>query len=170
MFTQVYFHKTRVIYDHHLQHALAEMLQNGRFPRPVGEELNRYLEWDDWRVLGQLSAGAGGEHGARLAARNHYREIASTPEVPMADDLDKLVRWRGVLSELLQAEIPAEKSWYRIVSADIPVVTEEATPKVSLLSKYSSVVRNIESVHQVRLYVREEDRTEARCRLQALGG
>jgi hypothetical protein len=169
MFTQVYFHKTRVVFDHHLQHALADMLPSGHFPKPIRGELNEYLQWDDWRVLGQLSAGKGGDHGRRLATRNHYREVAATPEVLTADNLDRLARWRAALGELLQAEIPAAKSWYRIGPADIPVITEDNPPKVSPLSKYSSVVRGIESVHQIRLYVREEDRAEARRRLRALG-
>jgi HD superfamily phosphohydrolase len=169
MFTQVYFHKTRVVFDYHLQQALAEMLPDGHFPRPTADELNEYLRWDDWRVLGKLSAGAGGEHGKRLATRNHYREIAETPEVPASDDIEKLARWRTALGDLLKAEIPAEKSWYRIGPADIPVISEDDPSKVSPLSKYSSVVRGIEAVHQIRLYVRGEDRAEARRRLQAMG-
>jgi len=46
------------------------------------------------------------------------------------------------------------------------VITEEGAPKVSPLSQYSSVVRSIEAVDQRRLYVREEDREEARHQLQ----
>jgi uncharacterized protein len=147
---------------------LAEMLPDGHFPKPIGDDLDEYLKWDDWRVLGQLAAGAGGDHGKRLATRNHFREIAATPEVPTADDLKRLARWRTALGELLQAEISAEKSWYRIGPADIPVITESGAPKVSPLSQYSSVVRSIEAVDQRRLYVREEDREEARRHLQAL--
>ncbi len=37
MFTQVYFHKTRVIYDHHLQGALADLLPGGLFPESEGK-------------------------------------------------------------------------------------------------------------------------------------
>ena len=169
MFTQVYFHKTRVIFDYHLQHALAEMLPNGHFAKPIGGDLDEYIAWDDWRVVGGLATGRGGEHGQRLARRNHYREIFATHEVPTADDLASLARRRTALGELLQAEISAEKSWYRIGPADIPVITEDDAPKVNPLSQYSSVVRGIEAVDQRRLYVREEDRKEARCRLQALG-
>ncbi|MGD0771861.1 MAG: hypothetical protein ABSC05_03470 [Candidatus Solibacter sp.] len=60
MFTQVYFHKTRVAYDIHLRGALREMLPNGKFPKPEGEDLKEFLKWDDWRVLGRLSEGEGG--------------------------------------------------------------------------------------------------------------
>ena len=169
MFTQVYFHKTRVIFDHHLQHALAEMLPGHHFPRPEKQGLDEYLLWDDWRVLGQLAAGKGCEHGRRLATRDHYREIKATPEVPTTGDPERLQRWREALGDLLQAEIPAEKSWYRIGPADIPVLGEDGSRQVSPLSQYSSVVRGIEAVHQTRLYVRQEDRAKARELLEAIG-
>ena len=69
MFTQVYFHKTRVIYDYHLQEALADLLPGGSFPKPTDKELENYLQWDDWQVLGLLADGKGGEGGRRLADR-----------------------------------------------------------------------------------------------------
>jgi uncharacterized protein len=78
MFAQVYFHKTRVAFDHHLHGALQAMLIGGTFPRPVGRELEDFLRWDDWRVLGALAAGDGGEHGRRLAQRDHFREAYHT--------------------------------------------------------------------------------------------
>ena len=81
MFTQVYFHKTRVAFDIHLRGALKEMLPSGVFPKPAGKDLESYLSWDDWRVLGSLADGAGGEHGARLAKRNQYKRVYATPEV-----------------------------------------------------------------------------------------
>ncbi len=55
MFTQVYFHKTRVIYDYHLQKALADLLPSGLFPDPKGNGLEKYLQWDDWLALVALS-------------------------------------------------------------------------------------------------------------------
>src|SRR3984957_8617057 len=48
MFTQVYFHKTRVAYDVHLRKALEELLPNRQFPSPAGEHLKEFLIWDDW--------------------------------------------------------------------------------------------------------------------------
>jgi uncharacterized protein len=108
MFTQVYFHKTRVVFDHHLQEALSEMLPGQCFPKPVAEDLDQYLGWDDWRVLGLLADGKGGEQGARLARRDHYREIIHTPETPTADDLERLGTWRAALGNLLAVAIPTE--------------------------------------------------------------
>jgi len=161
MFTQVYFHKTRVIYDHHLQKALAEFLPNGNFPPPSGKRLERYLEWDDWRVLGLLARGKGGEHGARLATRDHFREITHTSERPSPEELEQLDGWRAALGDLLAAEVSAEKSWYKVGPADIQVLAETPRPSVDALSNYSSVVGNIAPVSQVRLYARPEDREAA---------
>jgi hypothetical protein len=170
MFTQVYFHKTRVILDYHLQHALGQMLPTGDFPRPVGDQLRDYLSWDDWKVLGLLSSGEGGEHGKRLADRDHFREIIHTPESPKAEDGERLDHWRKALGNLLKAEVPAEKSWYKVGPTDIPVITEERSPRVIPLSELSSTVRNIDPVHQIRLYVRGEDRDEAAKKLDTIGG
>jgi uncharacterized protein len=168
MFTQVYFHKTRVIYDHHLQEALADVLPGGLFPDPKGRNLDKYLQWDDWRVLGLLQNGKGGEHGKRLAERNHFREVIHTSETPSPNDLQRLAKWREVLGDLLAAEMPAEKSWYKAGPADIQILADSLATAVEPLSKYSSIVRNMEPIRQVRLYSRPEQRAEAITRVTSL--
>lgn len=166
MFTQVYFHKTRVIFDYHLQNALADVLPGKCFPKPINGDLDEYLRWNDWRVLGLLADDRGGEHGRRLASRDHYREITHTPETPSPDDMERLGKWRSALGDLLAAEIPAEKSWYKSGSADVPILAETPKPEVKPLSTYSSVVKNIQTVKQVRLYALPQYRDEALSRLK----
>lgn len=165
MFTQVYFHKTRVAYDHHLKEALKKILPGGCFPPPTGERLDEYLDWDDWRVLGALKSGEGGEHGRRILDRDHYREIWHTPEIPDPVDEKKLKVQRNELGELVAAEIPAEKSWYNTGSSDIPVFTENPVRERKPLSYFSSVAKSIKLINQTRLYVKDEDRGEAKRRL-----
>jgi uncharacterized protein len=168
MFTQVYFHKTRAIYDYHLQKVLADLLPGHVFSIPMGKNLDGYLQWDDWRVLGLLQRGKGGEDGRRLASRDHFREVIHTPETPSADELERLTRWRDALGELLAAEIPAEKSWYRAGPADVQILVDKPTFEVEPLSKYSSTVRNMEPTRQVRLYSRPEQRAEAVARIAGI--
>ncbi len=165
MFTQVYFHKTRSIFNHHLHGALEDLLPGGTFPIPKGRKLDQYLKWDDWRVLGHISSGKGGDHGRRLAERDHFREIRHTQETPDETDLDNLDEWRGKLGELLAAEISAEKSWYKIGSADVPVIADLSPRDVKSLSSYSSIVGSIKPVRQVRMYVHEENREAAEAKL-----
>ncbi|MCE2452588.1 MAG: HD domain-containing protein [Nitrospinae bacterium] len=169
MFTQVYFHKTRVAYDHHLKEALKEILPDGRFPPPTPDLLDEYLDWDDWRVLGALKNGGGGEHGRRILDRDHYREIWHTPEIPGPVDEKKLKLQRDELGNLVAAEIPAEKSWYNTGSSDIPILTENPVRERKPLSYFSSVAKSIKLINQTRLYVKDEDRDEAKRRLRKEG-
>ncbi len=153
MFMQVYFHKTRVAYDIHLRHCLKSLLPNGRFPGPVGEDLHHYLEWDDWKVLGLLSAGKGGEHGRRLAERDHYREIYHTPEIANDKDSEKLNRAREELGGIVVAEESATKSWYKKGGdSDIPVLLSVGDRQAVMLSHYSPVVKNLAKTNQVKLF------------------
>lgn len=157
MFTQVYFHKTRVAYDVHLRETMKKVLPSGHFPRPTANELARFLKWDDWKVLGLISDGKGGEHAQRLRARNHYRRIFHTPEISRKSDLKQLERVKKKLGKLLAAEESASKSWYKTGAPDIPVVSDIDEKIVKPLSKYSCVVANLKANNQVFLYVRPED-------------
>ena len=168
MFTQVYFHKTRVVYDHHLKEALKEILPGGRFPPPTPDHLDEYLDWDDWRVLGALKNEEGGEHGQRILERDHYREIWHTPEIQGPDDEDKLKERKEKLGKLVAAEIPAENSWYKTGSSDIPIFTENPARERKPLSSFSSVASSIKPSNQSRLYVKAEDRDEANRRLREM--
>jgi HD superfamily phosphohydrolase len=175
MFTQVYFHKTRVAYNHHLHRALSEMLQpTGCFPRPIKDdtcdELDEFLKWDDWRVLGELAACKGGDHGRRLSQRDHFREVYHTKEAPQQPDLDELDRVRQTLGSLLQAEERADSSWYKLGKPDIPIVSDNPGRSVLPLSVYSDVVKGLTPIHKVMLFCRKEDVDDARKRVQAIEG
>lgn len=161
MFTQVYFHKTRVAYDVHLRETMKELLPKSAFPRPVDRELREFLAWDDWRVLGLLSEGKGGEHGERLRTRRHFRRVYRTSEVPDDKNLQELEAVKERLGGLLAAEEAASKSWYKTGTTDIPVLDELDEKSVKPLSDYSDVVRNLHPNNQVLLYVKPEHVAEA---------
>ncbi len=169
MFTQVYFHKTRVAFNIHLKNALSELLPGGVFPRPTGSDLDEYLKWDDWRVLGLLASGEGGDHRRRLCIRDHFREVYHTPESPRPEDIDSLERIRTSLGHLLQAEETSETSTYKVGQPDIPVKSENPQGEIKPLSEHSSVVKGLRSVAVSRLYCRKEDVDEARSRIKSPG-
>ena len=171
MFTQVYFHKTRVAFDVHLRKALAHILPDSVFPPPEGDGIDEYLKWDDWRVMAQLVEDKGGEHGRRLCQRRHFRQIWESPESPMADTQGRLDALRPALGDVLAAEERSEKSWYKTGNPDIRVATGDSG-EVRPLSDYSPVIKQLrEAPHrQVRLYARPENAAEARNTVQrALG-
>ena len=163
MFTQIYFHKTRVAYDHHLKGMLTTILPNSLFPNPINE-LDAYLDWDDWKVVGALKDGKGGEHGKRLADRNHYREVYHTPETPGREDVERFEEVKAALGDLVVAEVPATKSWYKAGSSDIPVVSEAEDGRIVPLSLHSSIIGSLKSNAQILLYSRPENAETARER------
>lgn len=162
MFTQVYFHKTRVAYDVHLRAAMKELLPGGHFPRPEAKDLDEFLRWEDWRVLGLLNAGKGGEHGERIRLRKHFRQVFHTPEAPTRDEIEQLHTIKSKLGSLVAAEEQAEKSWYKTGPLDIPVLSDIGKNVVSPLSKHSSVVASMKPNNQVFLYVKPEDVPKAK--------
>jgi HD superfamily phosphohydrolase len=168
MFNQVYFHKTRVILDHHLHHAMALLLPDGTFPPPSAGGLDAYLAWDDWRVLGLLANGDGGEHGRRLVQRDLFKPIRETPPYPKDEDVGQLAKWRTALGDKIAADIPSEKSWYKIGDTDVPVVSEDGRRVVRPLSHFSPIVTRMGQMRQVRLYVRSGDRATCEAQLRAV--
>jgi uncharacterized protein len=168
MFSQVYFHKTRVILDFHLHEAVKTLLASGWFPRPVVEELDEYLRWDDWRVLGRLIEGEGGEHGRRLVARDFYRQVWETPEFPSPEDEERFAEAEQMLGDLEPVRRDAAKSWYKVGEADLLVSAAHPGDKTKPLSMCSTIVGKMQPSRCARLYVRPEHRAEAHQRLEAI--
>ncbi len=175
MFTQVYFHHTRRAYDYHIGETIRFFLSQTRkdadvFPPPTKENIEEYLNWDDWRILGLINEEKGGEHGKLIRNRQHYRKVYETPEVPDQDDLELFEQVANELGDLASFEDTASKSWYKFDSADIPVVRRpgRGEGEIVVLSQLSSVVRGLKSVNQRRIYVPYQKSEEARSKVQNL--
>jgi len=168
MFNQVYFHKTRVVLDRHFQHALAEILPYGKFPEPTPEGIREYVNWDDWRVLGHLADGGGGEHGARLKSRNFYRQVWETPEFPSVEDEAQLKEIETRLGGLVVARIEASKSWYKLGATDLLIGGNNVGDGARPLSQCSTIVGNMRPMRRTRLYVESQNRTKAEHDLKVI--
>lgn len=166
MFTQVYFHKTRAAYDHHLRQTLEVLLPGGAFPPPTPDKLKEYLHWDDWKVLGLLAEGKGGEHGSRLRNRDHYREVHHTPESPGPGDLETLETIKTNLGDVAAHQAEAGKSWYKVDETDIPVVSDTEGRPVRSLSVFSPVIKNLKPTRRIMLFARPEKVGEARAKIR----
>jgi hypothetical protein len=145
-------------------------LPGGTFPKPDQTGIREFLKWDDWKVLGLLSNGAGGEHGRRLRERDHFRNIYHTPETPSLEDLGQLERVRADLGELVKAEGSGAASWYKAGKLDIPVLSDLRERITEPLSKRSKVVSAMSPNNQILLYARREDVPQAKERLKNLRG
>ncbi len=164
VFTQIYFHRTTAIFEHHMREALSDLLAGGAFPSPEGPGLDRFLAWDDWRVFGALTRGTGGA-AERIRDRRGDAEVYSTPETPSEDDLARLADARDALGRLVSVELVAhQSSWYQ-PAEDVPVRTRIA--RTRKLSEFSRPIRALAPYRQTRLYVARKDREAAVSRLRA---
>lgn len=77
MFTQVYFHRVRLMYDAHLQDFLTEWLPGGKF----STDLETHLSLTDLEVLAEVrkaardSKASGHVHARRIIDRRHFRRL-----------------------------------------------------------------------------------------------
>ena len=99
-----------------------------------------------------------------LADRNHYREVYHTPETPGRKDEERFEKVKAALGDLVVAEVPATKSWYKAGPLDIPVVSEAEDDKVVPLSLHSSIIGSLKFNAQILLYSKPENAENARKR------
>lgn len=182
MFTQVYYQRTRRAYDHHIEQAIKYMLaeeqrntdleQKDCFPPPTSvENLDQYLRWDDWKVLGKLAEGGGGEHGEIIRNRNHYRWVHQTPEALSPNDLELANTIIESLGSQIKFTDKADKSWYKFSKEEeIHIIHDMGSrhEKAKPLSKMSSVVKGLPTVRQIRLYSTNEKKLEVRRKIEDL--
>jgi hypothetical protein len=143
------------------------MLPGGKYPSPAEQDLEAYLKWDDWRVLGLLADGAGGKDGQRLLTRNHYRLVYQTRDNPinlvdLGRDETELVAVKGALGNLVAATKVYSNNWYKHDSGDIPVQNESDHSDIRPLSDYSSLLRKFTANDQELIYVEPENAIEAK--------
>lgn len=169
MFTQMYYHKTRVAYDIHYDRALKHILNQhgGTFPVPDSlRGVNAYLKWDDWKVLSEINSATGSSDAEALRGRNHLRQVFSTPECPNEDDLRRFGTAESELHGLDPVPRDAGKSWYKFQKEEIRLlVRSSGTIKSVPLAERSPVVAGLRTVEQKRLYVPEANRNKANLRL-----
>ena len=156
MFSQIYFHKTRRIYDHHISLAAKEVLihegrKTGCYPPP--DKIDSYLEYDDWKIQSGIKKGQGGKHGEIIMNRNHFRCIYETDMIPSEEDEQKIAELQQQYSKAgieLFLDSPNTK-WYKL-DKDIDIYSER-TEAIKSLSDISSIVRSMSAISKVqRLY------------------
>ena len=78
MYQQVYYHRTRKIYDYHLQQFLEKSLPGGKFPDP-SKDLAGFLQYTDAKIWPEINQAAQDkdlpEHEAarRIVERDHFK-------------------------------------------------------------------------------------------------
>ncbi len=155
MFTQVYFHRVRRVYDLHLVEFLKKAL--GKYP----DDIQEFLEWDDVRVIQLMRDNIKDDNGQRILKRNHFVEVFSTPEHSTEAERLKFM-WLKEKSlkkfkskKLLFDE--AEKAPHKFREIDFYVKKRGGKPV--LVTKASGIINNLQRIQQYRIYARREDQS-----------
>ncbi len=166
MFTQVYFHKTRRAFDYHLKNAMKKTLNGEKLPGT--ESIEEFLSLDDYAMWDRFMHQKSDPDCLSIINRNHIREVYSTPEVPHQVDEAEL---REKKSRLERAgfwfyEDKSERLWYKLGDSkngdkEIMIISGEEK-SARPLSYYSSIVKNMGEVKQIRIYVKPEYRIRAK--------
>lgn len=160
MFSQVYFHKTRRIYDYHLCQATKEILKKqignaGNYPPP--QNIDKYLEFDDWTILYGIKSGNGRLHGEIIKNRTHYRLKHETEMIPTPEDekrINSLIKEQGSEDTYFLDTPYASTKWYKL-DKDIEVF-DEIHGFLKPLSEYSPIIKSMVAVPQIkRLYIKQ---------------
>jgi len=160
MFTQVYYHKTRRVYDYMLKEALKESL--GKFPSP--REIKKFLELDDfsvWNIMCKKKT----EWFEAIKERKHLKMVAETKETPKERELGLIENYKHKLKEqniwYWESNSGESKSWYKISENEEILIIDKNSNAVPL-SNYSKVVESlIKQFAKIRIYVKLEDKEKA---------
>jgi hypothetical protein len=174
MFTQVYFHKTRRAFDYHLKSALMNVLDGGKYPDSSSSSIESFMELDDYAMWDRFrSLSRDDPHCSAIMKRDHVREVYSTAEVPSLEDEAEL-QAKKLLLQTAGVEFyedRSEKLWYALNDSkngdkEIMVIAPGSGRSARPLSYYSSIVKNIGDVKQIRIYVWPQDRARAEVALR----
>lgn len=155
MFTQVYFHKVRRAYDHHLLDFLRKYV--GRYPA----SLNGYVAYDDNVVFSLMRKHIRDDDARRILRRDPFVQAFTTPE-----HIDEEQRTRfSWLRETLGREFrttrifydTAEKSPHKFETIGTYVLSE-STGAPGLVQSESGIIRSLKNIEQFRVFTPRESK------------
>lgn len=164
MFTQVYFHKTRRAFDYHLKEAMKKVLSGGKLPPP--EDHESFMKLDD-NVLWALFEEDNTDFNCKsILSRDHIRVICFTSETPTEKEEKETEKNKEKLEKkgIWFHQDKAEGLWYKLnvddkENKEIMIINDDG--KAHPLSNDSSIIKNMEEVKQIRIYVKSGDREKA---------
>jgi HD superfamily phosphohydrolase len=154
MFQQVYFHRTRRIYDLHLSRFLSDNLSGGCFPAAVSD----FLKLDDVYFENALREQANCDSTnitvKALAERQHFKCVCETSDYP--DDLEKeqfgetLKKLRSDFDGLLDDNVT--NAPYKWNKGDFVFVKPKKGGTPIEIGRYGNLVKNLDPIQKSRIY------------------
>ncbi|MFZ0773520.1 MAG: HD domain-containing protein [Candidatus Sulfotelmatobacter sp.] len=157
MFTQVYFHKIRRAYDHHLLEFLKAHV--GRYPRPLDE----YIKWDDNVVFALLRKHVKNDEARRILTRDPFVQAFTTREHIDQEERTRFSWLQETLSrELKDAKVfcdAAEGSPHKFEKIGTYVLSP-STGAPRLVQKESGIIGSLKKIEQYRVFTPKETKQQ----------
>jgi HD superfamily phosphohydrolase len=155
MFTQVYFHKIRRAYDHHLLDFLKKYV--GKYP----SSLNEYVKCDDNVIFSLLREHLKEDDARRILTRDPFVQAFTTPE-----HIDEEERTRfNWLQDTLAREFTGVKIFYDAAEGSPhkfekigTYVLSPSTGAPSLVQSESGIIRSLRKIEQYRVFTPKESK------------
>lgn len=155
MFTQVYFHKIRRAYDHHLLDFLKKYVK--KYP----PSLREYVKWDDNVVFSLMREHFRDDDARRILSRDPFVQSFTTPE-----HIDEEQRTRfSWLRETLDREFKGTKIFYDAAEGSPhkfekigTYVLSPSTGAPSLVQAESGIIRSLKKIEQHRVFTPRESK------------
>lgn len=156
MFTQVYFHKIRRAFDHHLVEFLKKYI--GKYPEDLGE----YLNYDDNAVFHLLRKNANDPNAARILERKPYKEAFTTDEhIDEAHRIKFMWMWERVSKQFGNDVFydAAEKAPHKFKKVETYVINK-TTGIPALVQQQSGIISSLKKIEQYRVFTDERYRKD----------
>ncbi len=162
MFTQVYFHQIRRIYDIHLTRVIQEALNELTGCREFPKDVEKYLNIDDHTIFSFIEKKAKEgklEEATFIQNRTRYRLAEQTGEYAYGEEVDKFEKLSNRLSDKLGQEfVIKDKSIKAHYNYDykkgeerlLVMLKNKQTRDIAFMSK---VIENLYEICQYRVYV-----------------
>jgi len=162
MYSQLYFHSVRRIYDIHLKEFLKALLPTGQYPT----DLTTHLEWTDNEVLSALLKAArdadhpGHDPGRRIVHRDHFRVVYARNPEDQAKNLEsaRLV-YEALSNEFGQNAVRRDTYSAESAGHDFPVRVKDGRVMSSL--SLSETLGHVPTFSVDHVYINPEVRDRA---------
>jgi uncharacterized protein len=157
MFTQVYFHKVRRAYDHHLLDFLIKYVR--RYPAP----LNEYLKYDDNFIFSLMRSHSRDADARRILSRDPFVQAFTTPEHIDEEQRTRFNWLRETLGKTFKdVKIfydAAEKSPHKFEKTETYVLNPSSGAP-NLVQKESGIIRSLKNIEQYRVFTPRENKEQ----------
>jgi len=156
MFTQVYFHRVRRAYDMHL----IGLLKDVGVTYPA--EVEKYLEWDDRKVIDLASQHCNNTHARAIRERSHFKQALHTPD---HTDAEQRRSFQWLCEKVSDKFEPTKLLFDEAVKAShkfskIDFFVRKIDGGFDKIEEMSRIVKALEPIEQYRIYADQSIRQE----------